>query len=162
MRGRALIANSQPLHKRGDLSEPLTPPRETIGDKVRLLTRGKLPYKIRWQSEIVQANPAHGFIIRATGDFDGRGIWSLNQQGSEVVLTFDWRLRTQKPLLRNLSWLFKPPFRWNHRWAMARGEEGLSREMMSAGRTDLLSASSMLIRSIQDDQGELQGAIHRR
>ena len=44
--------------------EPLTPLRKTIGDKVRLLTRGKLPYKIRWQSEIVQANPPHGFIIR--------------------------------------------------------------------------------------------------
>ena len=112
--------------------EPLTPLRKTVGDKVRLLTLGKLPYKIRWQSEIVQANPPHGFIIRATGDFDGRGIWSLKQQGSEVVLTFDWRLRAQKRLIRNLSWLFKALFRWNHRWAMDRGEEGLSREMMSA------------------------------
>jgi hypothetical protein len=112
--------------------EPLTPLKKTVGDKVRLLTRGKLPYKIRWQSEIVQANPPHGFIIRATGDFDGRGIWSLKQQGSDVMLIFDWRLRAQKRLIRNLSWLFKPLFRWNHRWAMARGEEGLRREMLSA------------------------------
>jgi hypothetical protein len=112
--------------------ELLTPLKKTIGDRVRLLTRGKLPYKIRWQSEIVQANPPHGFMIRATGDFDGRGIWSLKQQGSDVVLTFDWRLRVQKRLIRNLSWLFKPLFRWNHRWAMNRGEEGLSREMMLA------------------------------
>lgn len=112
--------------------EPLTPLKKTIGDRVRLLTRGKLPYKIRWQSEIVQANPPHGFMIRATGDFDGRGIWSLKQQGSDVVLTFDWRLRVQKRLIRSLSWLFKPLFRWNHRWAMARGRGGLSREMMSA------------------------------
>jgi hypothetical protein len=112
--------------------EPLTPLKKTIGDRVRLLTRGKLPYKIRWQSEIVQANPPHGFIIRATGDFDGRGIRSLKQQGSDVALTFDWRLRVQKRLIRNSSWLFKPLFRWNHRWAMARGQEGLSREMMSA------------------------------
>jgi hypothetical protein len=74
MRRRALIANSQPVRKRGRLSEPFTPLRETVGDKVRLLTRGKLPYKIRSQSEIVQANPPHGFIIRATGDFNGRGI----------------------------------------------------------------------------------------
>ena len=104
--------------------EPLTPLRKTVGDKVRPLTRGKFPYKIRWQSEIVQANPPHGFIIRATGDFDGRGIWSLKQQGSEVVLTFDWRLRAQKRLIRNLSWLFKALFRWNHRWAMESGRGG--------------------------------------
>ena len=76
--------------------EPLTPLKKTIGDRVRLLTRGKLPYKIRWQSEIVQANPPHGFMIRATEDFDVRGIWSLKQQDSDVVLTFDWRLRGQE------------------------------------------------------------------
>jgi polyketide cyclase/dehydrase/lipid transport protein len=112
--------------------EPLTPLRKTIGDRVRLLTGGKLPYKIRWQSEIVQANPPHDFMIRATGDFDGRGIWAFKQQGNDVVLTFDWRLRAQKRLIRTLPWLFKPLFRWNHRWAMARGQEGLSHEMMSA------------------------------
>ena len=112
--------------------EPLTPLEKTIGDRVRLLTRGKLPYKIRWQSEIVQANPPRGFMIRAAGDFDGRGNWALKQEGSDVVLTFDWRLRVQKRLIRSLSWVFKPLFRWNHRWAMARGREGLSREMMSA------------------------------
>jgi Polyketide cyclase / dehydrase and lipid transport len=112
--------------------EPLTPLRKTVGDKVRLLTRGKLPYKIRWQSEIVQANPPHGFIVRATGDFDGCGIWSLKQQGGEVVLTFDWRLRAQKRLIRNLSFILKPLFRWNHRWAMARGEAGLRQEILSA------------------------------
>jgi hypothetical protein len=99
---------------------------------MRLVTRGKLPYKIRWRSEIVQANPPHGFIIRATGDFDGRGIWSLKQQSNDVVLTFDWRLRAQKPLPRNLSFVFEPLFRWNHRWAMARGQEGLRHELMSA------------------------------
>jgi hypothetical protein len=109
--------------------EPLTALSKNAGDRVRLLTRGKLPYKIRWEAEVTGTNPPHSFSIRASGDFDGRGIWSLQQQGSDVVLTFDWRLRAEKPLLRRLSFIFKPLFKWNHHWAMARGEEGLILEV---------------------------------
>jgi hypothetical protein len=45
-------------------------------------------------------------------------------------IVFDWRLRAEKPLLKSLSFLLKPLFRWNHGWAMARGEEGLRRELI--------------------------------
>jgi hypothetical protein len=96
------------------------------------LTRGKLPYKLRWQAEIIEADRPISFVIRAIGDFDGRGVWSLQQQGNDVAIAFDWRLRAEKPLLRYLSFLFKPLFKWNHRWAMARGQEGLRAEI--AGR----------------------------
>ena len=70
-----------------------------------------------------------GFTIEATGDFLGRGIWSIEKDGDGVNVIFDWRLRTEKPLLRYLSFLFKPLFRANHRWAMARGQEGLQKEL---------------------------------
>jgi hypothetical protein len=46
-----------------------------------------------------------------------------------VEMTYDWRLRAEKPLLRNLSFLLKPLFEANHRWAMARGEESLKLEL---------------------------------
>lgn len=107
----------------------LGPGPDSAGPRADLRTRGKLPYKLRWQAEVVEAHPPSGFTIRAQGDFDGRGIWSLMQDGEFVAITFDWRLRAEKPLLRDLSFLFKPLFRWNHRWAMARGEEGLAREL---------------------------------
>jgi hypothetical protein len=44
-------------------------------------------------------------------------------------VTYDWLLRADKPLLRRLSWLLKPIFAANHRWAMARGEESLKLEL---------------------------------
>src|SRR5207249_4543352 len=49
--------------------------------------------------------------------------------GSVVDITYDWRLRAEKPLLRNLSFLLKPLFEANHRWAMAQGEESLKLEL---------------------------------
>ena len=39
------------------------------------------------------------------------------------------RIRAEKPLLRYLSFLLKPVFSANHRWAMARGEESLRAEL---------------------------------
>ncbi len=46
-----------------------------------------------------------------------------------VDITYDWRLSAEKPLLRNLSFLLKPVFEANHRWAMAQGEESLKLEL---------------------------------
>ena len=110
--------------------EELEPPdARGLGRRVRLHTRGWLPYTITWEFEIVESNYPHGFALVATGDFDGRGIWTFEQDGSFVEITYDWRLSAEKPLLQNLSFLLKPVFEANHRWAMARGEESLKLEL---------------------------------
>jgi uncharacterized protein YndB with AHSA1/START domain len=110
--------------------EPLSPgDAHGLGRRVRLLTRGWLPYKLRWESHAIEAAPPRRLAITASGDFDGRGIWTLEQDGAFVNITFDWKLVAEKPLLRYLSFLFKPIFSANHRWAMARGEESLKREL---------------------------------
>ena len=68
-------------------------------------------------------------VVEATGDFVGRGVWAMRQDREWADLQFDWRIRADKPLLKRLSFLFKPLFAANHRWAMRRGEIGLRREM---------------------------------
>jgi hypothetical protein len=47
-----------------------------------------------------------------------------------VDISYDWRIRADKPLLRTLSFLLKPVFSANHRWAMAQGEASLKRELV--------------------------------
>jgi hypothetical protein len=66
---------------------------------------------------------------RASGDFDGSGVWTLTQDGAIADVVYDWRIRAEKPLLRYLSFLMKPLFSANHVWAMARGEESLRIEL---------------------------------
>lgn len=100
-----------------------------IGDQVVLLTKGWLPYRLRWTATAEQRERPHTIAITATGDFNGRGVWNLQQIGTECDIKFDWRLRADKPLLRWLSPLFKPIFKWNHRWAMERGYERLQQEI---------------------------------
>lgn len=100
-----------------------------IGDHVVLLTKGWLPYRLRWTATAERRERPHTIAITASGDFDGRGVWQLEQQGQECLITFDWRLRADKPLLRWLSPIFKPIFKWNHRWAMDRGLIRLQEEI---------------------------------
>ena len=53
----------------------------------------------------------------------------VTTDGPEVVITYDWQVSASKPLLRKLTWLLRPIFAVNHRWAIARGEESLRLEL---------------------------------
>jgi hypothetical protein len=100
-----------------------------IGKVVALHTRGRLPYTLRWSFRVVESRAPFGYAIEAWGDFVGRGVWTFRQDGEIVDIVYDWRIRADKPLLRWFSPLLKPIFSANHRWAMARGEESLIREL---------------------------------
>ena len=104
-------------------------PETGIGKVVDLYTKGWLPYTLRWKFRVTESNAPHGFALEAWGDFDGRGIWTLEQDGEWANITYDWKIRADKPLLRALSFLLKPIFSANHHWAMNQGEESLKREL---------------------------------
>lgn len=102
---------------------------DRVGETYHLHTRGLLPYTLRWSFVVTGSNPPHGFALAATGDLEGTGEWTLTQVGDEVDVVFDWRVRAEKPILRYGSWLFKPLFAANHRWAMDSGLVSLEREL---------------------------------
>lgn len=104
--------------------------QDGVGKVVSLYTKGWLPYTLRWQFRVTESHYPFGFSLEAWGDFDGRGVWSFKQDGEWVTVTYDWRVRADKPLLRALSFLLKPVFEANHRWAMARGEESFKLELL--------------------------------
>jgi hypothetical protein len=104
-------------------------PDTGVGNVADILSRGWLPYELHWQARVTEAAPPNGFTLTATGDFDGRGIWRFEQDGDWVNARFDWKLRVEKPGVRELSFLLKPIFEANHRWVMARGEESLALEL---------------------------------
>jgi len=84
---------------------------------------------LRWQFRVTETNYPHGFALEAWGDFVGSGRWQFEPDGSWVNVMYDWRIRADKPILRYLSFLLKPLFAANHRWAMAQGEKSLRAEL---------------------------------
>jgi hypothetical protein len=99
------------------------------GRVYRLFTKGWLPYRLRWTFRVTEKVRPTRMALEAWGDFVGRGVWTIRQEGSEVDITYDWDIVTEKPLLKRLSWLFRPMFEANHRWAMHEGEISLRREL---------------------------------
>lgn len=100
------------------------------GRTIRFLSRGKLPYRLRWTARRVDTKPPTRIAICATGDFEGSGQWTITPAGSSRVdIEYVWTITANKPLLRYLSPVLRPMFEANHRWAMARGEESLRREI---------------------------------
>jgi hypothetical protein len=99
-----------------------------LGKEIDLYTKGWLPYTLRWQFRIT-AIASDGFTLQATGDFVGRGIWTFAQEGEWAIITYDWKIQADKPLLRYMSFLMKPIFEANHHWAMAQGERSLKLEL---------------------------------
>lgn len=119
-----------------DVEETEPGDEDGIGREVSLYTTGWLPYTLRWQFRVTESDYPHGFVLEAWGDFVGRGAWTLEQDEDHVEVTYDWRIHAEKPLLRRLSFLLRPVFAANHRWAMARGEESLRLELARRATTE--------------------------
>ncbi len=58
-------------------------------DVAHVLSRGFLPYRIRFTGQLKNQNGTRGFTIQSAGDFVGRGTWTLKPIGDEVHVTFD-------------------------------------------------------------------------
>ena len=94
------------------------------GKRARLLTRGRLPYTLTWELECIEAVPPTRLDSRIDGDFVGRGIWTITPLADRVCkVVLEWNVEVRKPLVRNLTPVLRPLFRWNHSWAMKRGEQ---------------------------------------
>jgi hypothetical protein len=113
-----------------DIQEAEAGDENGIGKVIHLYTKGWLPYTLRWSFRVTESKYPYGFALEAWGDFVGRGIWTFEQNGEWADITYDWKIRADKPLLKYFSFLFKPIFGANHQWAMRMGEESLKLELM--------------------------------
>lgn len=101
-----------------------------VGKLISLRAGGQLPYTLRINFRTVESRYPHCFSMDATGDLEGKGIWTLEQDGPFVNVTYDWTIRANKAIIEKLSFLLKPIFRSNHIWTMKRGEESLKLELL--------------------------------
>lgn len=104
-----------------------------VGKVLRVETRGHLPYTLRWSFKVVGSRHPYGYTVDAWGDMVGTGVWTIrpdSPDGGESRVTYDWRVRTDKPLLKWLSPILKPLFKSNHDRVMADGERGLRAELL--------------------------------
>lgn len=100
-----------------------------IGRQVALLAKGFLPYTLGWRLRVVDSQRPTRLALEASGDFVGFGICTVDPCAPKVVVRFHWSIRARKRLLRYFSFLLRPIFKANHRWAMDRGFTSLLLEV---------------------------------
>jgi uncharacterized protein YndB with AHSA1/START domain len=96
-----------------------------VGCESRQEFKGRLPYHLKTRSKITRYEPPERFEVEVVGDLTGRGVWTLTPRDGRVHVHFDWRVIADRPLLRYLTPILRPVFRWNHNWSIARAIEGL-------------------------------------
>jgi hypothetical protein len=55
------------------------------------------------------------------------GMWTLAPRNGRIHVRFDWRVFADRPLLRVLTLVLRPLFRWNHKWRSSVPWSGSSR-----------------------------------
>ena len=96
-----------------------------LGKVSRQHFKGRLPYHLHTQSTITRLEPPHVVQGDVEGDLRGRGTWTLTPSPGGTHVRFDWQVFADRPLLRALTPVLRPAFRWNHAWAIKRAMEGL-------------------------------------
>ena len=96
-----------------------------LGARASQHFKGRLPYHLHTEARIVEFDPPRLVRAEVQGDLRGRGIWTLTPIEAGTHVRFDWHVYADRPLLRRLTPLLRPLFRWNHNWAIARAIEGL-------------------------------------
>ena len=99
--------------------------RRRWGERPSNIFKGRLPYHLRTSSTITRYERPTVVGADVVGDLTGRGLWTLTPRAGGTDVRFDWRVIADKPILRVLTPLLRPLFRWNHAWAIARAQEGL-------------------------------------
>ena len=101
-----------------------------IGQTLKVHSRGWLPYYLHWQGRLVENHMPDSWVIEATGDLVGRGVWRLDQKGRVARVTHDWQVGSDRLLFRMLAPLLRRVMVSNHNWAMAKGALGLRAELV--------------------------------
>ncbi len=101
------------------------------GRVFRVVTKGWLPYKLRFQLQVTDVKYPGSFRVEATGDFQGFGTGNLRQHEGFVTVDWDWQIAVRKPLLKFGSPFLKRLLTNNHYWLMRRGERQLRRLLVN-------------------------------
>jgi uncharacterized protein YndB with AHSA1/START domain len=87
--------------------------------------KAKLPYTLRMTGRTTAYDRPRSLAFDVDGDLRGRGTWTLSERDGKTHVRWDWIVFADKAIVRILTPVLRPLFRWNHNWAVQRAIEGL-------------------------------------
>lgn len=97
-----------------------------VGQVTRHFFKGRLPYTLKMDSRTTSYDRPRSTEFEVDGDLRGYGKWTLSsERDGETHVRWDWVVFADKAIVRILTPVLRPLFRWNHNWAVKRAMEGL-------------------------------------
>jgi uncharacterized protein YndB with AHSA1/START domain len=103
-----------------------------LGSIHRITWKTALPYQLTFDTRMTRIEPMSIIEGQASGELDGRGLWTLRPEGERTHVRYDWNVEVTKRWMRVLEPILRPVFAWNHTVVMGWGEEGI-RSRLAAG-----------------------------
>ena len=100
-----------------------------LGALHRSVWKSALPYRLTFDSRVIRVEHLTLYEVQATGQLEGRGLWTFSSDGARTNVRYDWNVAANKWWMRLLSPIARPLFRWNHDVIMRWGHEGLARRL---------------------------------
>lgn len=96
-----------------------------VGSVRDFVTRGKLPYRMRYRTEVVRVEPLRLIEAVSSGDLVGFGRWTIEATEYGTRAEYLWHVRTTRRLHRALSPIARRPLARNHDLVMEWGRQGI-------------------------------------
>jgi hypothetical protein len=98
----------------------------SVGSAFDCVTRGSLPYSLRYQLEVVRFDEPRSAELRSSGDLVGRGRWEFSEpEPGTTLATYYWDVALTRRVLNLVAPLFRSFLERNHTAVMARGYRAL-------------------------------------
>jgi uncharacterized protein YndB with AHSA1/START domain len=96
-----------------------------LGSIHRITWKTALPYHLTFDTRMTRIEPMSIIEGQASGELDGRGLWTLRPEGERTHVRYDWNVEVTKPWMKILAPILRPVFAWNHNIVMGWGEEDI-------------------------------------
>lgn len=100
-----------------------------VGDRFITTFHTKLLYQLSFESEVLKKESPRYIEIKASGELEGKGIWTLSQEGKITHVRYTWEVNTNKKWMNFAAPLLRPFFVWNHNQVMDEGAKGIANRL---------------------------------
>lgn len=111
---------------------PLSPDAALqVGSRADNEVRGKLPYSLRFTTEVTELEPPYRLALKSSGGLVGTGRFILEERDGGTAVTYYWDVGTANPALNLLARLpfVRAMMEENHDYVMDEGYAGLKQRL---------------------------------
>jgi len=100
-----------------------------VGDMYLSMFRANWIYRLSFITTVTRKYEPHLLELEASGELEGRGVWSFQEQGNNTEICFVWEVRTTKRWMNIGAPLFRRAFKRSHDRIMQGGVQDICRHL---------------------------------